>query len=113
MCRHCGVRSTRDLLELDCAGAEYDILFATSKRTLDSIHHVVAEYHDGMNEHRSEELDGFPSAHGFSVVRFPRIDEECGHFDASRRAISGDDEPGLGASRDASRVLHAPNDESR
>lgn len=73
-----------DLLKLDCEGAEYEILFGASEASLTRIRHIVGEYHEGLNEHMAHELRDFLQHRGFEVTLFPPMDEEGGHFHASR-----------------------------
>ena len=72
------------LLKLDCEGAEYEILYAASEKTLRAIRNIAMEYHVGMNEHSPPELVQFLREHGFRVELGPLIDEEGGYMIASR-----------------------------
>ena len=73
-----------DLLKLDCEGAEYEILFGADEATLGRIRHIAGEYHEGLNEHRADDLQAFLESKGFSFTLFPPLDQEGGHFHASR-----------------------------
>jgi len=79
-----------DLLKLDCEGAEYEILFAAGRDTLDRIRHIVGEYHEGLTPHRPMDLFEFLESHGFSTTRFAPLDEEGGVFHATRRSRARD-----------------------
>jgi FkbM family methyltransferase len=78
---------TCDVLKLDCEGAEYDILAATSAPVFARIRHIVAEWHVGLNGHQPDELRDLLRAHGFDVVRFTTTDIEGGMLHASRSAV--------------------------
>jgi FkbM family methyltransferase len=54
------------LLKLDCEGAEYEILYAASSRTLASIDEIVMEYHVGISPASAGRAFGIPR-----VTRFP------------------------------------------
>jgi FkbM family methyltransferase len=74
-----------DLLKLDCEGAEYEILEASSEATLAKVRHLVAEYHVGLNELGPEQLRRILERRGFDVTIFPPLDVEGGHLHATRR----------------------------
>ena len=74
-----------DLLKLDCEGAEYEILGATTPATLKKIRHVVGEYHVGLNDHESLELADILERAEFDVRLFPLLDVEGGYLHAARR----------------------------
>lgn len=58
-----------DYVKMDCEGAEYEILFHTSPETLQRIHHLCLEYHDGISAFSHQDLVQFLTEHGFQVVR--------------------------------------------
>ncbi|MDX6689288.1 MAG: hypothetical protein QOG15_745 [Solirubrobacteraceae bacterium] len=73
-----------DLLKLDCEGAEYEILYGCSARTLGRIRHLVLEYHEGLDAGGPDELESFLRERGFAVTRFAPLDIEGGHMHAER-----------------------------
>ncbi|MBC7262139.1 MAG: FkbM family methyltransferase [Chloroflexi bacterium] len=58
-----------DYVKMDCEGAEYEILFQTSPKTLQSIHHLCLEYHNGISAFSHQDLVRFLTGHGFQVVK--------------------------------------------
>lgn len=61
---------TCHLLKLDCEGAEYDILFAAPKNTLEKINNIVMEY----NDHEDiEKLKKFLEDAGFKTVCYQTL----------------------------------------
>ena len=72
------------LLKLDCEGAEYDILYAASRPTLDRIDAIAADYHVGLNDHTPAELTAFLEAAGFLVTATGLVDAEGGYLYARR-----------------------------
>jgi FkbM family methyltransferase len=56
-----------DFLKIDCEGAEYEILFSTSDRSLQKIKHVCLEYHDGVTQYSHEDLAAFFHSKNFQV----------------------------------------------
>jgi FkbM family methyltransferase len=60
-----------DYLKMDCEGAEYEILFNTSARTLQRIKHLCIEYHDGVTGFSHHDLVRFFVEHGFQVQLTP------------------------------------------
>jgi FkbM family methyltransferase len=60
-----------DYLKIDCEGAEYEILFAASATTLQKIHHLCLEYHNGITVHTGAELAQYLEARGFRVALRP------------------------------------------
>ena len=66
-----------DLLKLDCEGAEYEILYSTSREYLDRIDRIIIEYHDFEDTgNRIDELIEFLSKKGFKseiVKRYSQI----------------------------------------
>ena len=60
-----------DYLKMDCEGGEYDILLNAAPRTLQRIHHLCLEYHDGVTAHSHGELAAFLESHGFGVRLTP------------------------------------------
>jgi FkbM family methyltransferase len=60
-----------DFLKIDCEGAEFDILFRASERTLASVRYVALEYHDGVTAFSHRDLVRFFGENGFRVKRSP------------------------------------------
>lgn len=56
-----------EALKLDCEGAEYAILFNAPDGVLDSIDHIVLEYHDGVTAFSHRDLVKFMQGKGFQV----------------------------------------------
>jgi FkbM family methyltransferase len=56
-----------DLLKVDCEGSEFDIFFAASARTLNSIAAIVLECHE-YGGRKSQELTDFLENAGFDVI---------------------------------------------
>lgn len=56
-----------DYLKMDCEGAEYEVLFNTSRETLHKIRHLCLEYHDGVAGFSRQDLVRFLMERGFSV----------------------------------------------
>ena len=75
-----------NFLKLDCEGAEFPILFDAPKPTLRDIDRIAMEYHDGVTEHRHEELEHLLRSEGFSIRSHPSEDGgPFGHIWAKRR----------------------------
>lgn len=81
---------TCDLLKLDCEGAEYDILFCSSRDTLQRIRRISMEYHVGFNNHSLARLEQFLIDHGFRVNRTSIDNEGTGMLFATNQATSID-----------------------
>jgi FkbM family methyltransferase len=65
-------RLTRcDFLKIDCEGAEFDILFQASARTLGAVRYIALEYHDGVTAYSHRDLVRFLHDRGFRVRRRP------------------------------------------
>ena len=80
-----GLRSC-DLLKLDCEGAEYSILFGTSRSVLERIQRIVMEYHDGLTAHDHRDLTSFLNEQGFQVETFPNpVHSQLGYLRALRK----------------------------
>jgi FkbM family methyltransferase len=76
-----------DFLKLDCEGAEYDILMATTPEHLARIAHICLEVHDGVTIHSRQDLAGFLQRHGFDVRLAPNpVHANLGFLYAHRRA---------------------------
>jgi len=60
-----------DFLKMDCEGAEYDILFNTSKEVLCKIKHIALEYHDGITAFSHADLVLFLEEKGLRVKTYP------------------------------------------
>jgi FkbM family methyltransferase len=76
-----------DFLKIDCEGAEYEILFATSDDTLSRVRHIAMEYHDGVTDHSHSDLVRFLEHRGFDVrIRPNPVHREIGLLFASTRA---------------------------
>jgi len=68
-----------DFLKIDCEGAEYEILFNTSKQTLNKIKHICLEYHNGVTQFGHEDLVRFFQEKGFQVNLHPnRVHQDLG-----------------------------------
>lgn len=80
---------TCDLLKLDCEGAEYDVVFHASSKTLARIRRVAMEYHIGFNEHSPEQMQAFLEAHEFEVKTLAARDDGTGYIYARNRANEG------------------------
>jgi FkbM family methyltransferase len=78
------------VLKLDCEGAEYAILFNTPDAALDSIDHIVLEYHDGVTAFSHLDLVKFLEAKGFQVKTTANdVHTELGYLHAFKlRAIN-------------------------
>jgi FkbM family methyltransferase len=75
-----------DLLKLDCEGAEYAILFGTSRSVLERIAHIVMEYHDGLTAYDHRELISFLNERGFQIETFPNpVHPHLGYLRALRK----------------------------
>jgi len=58
-----------NFLKIDCEGAEYDILFSTTKKYLDKIDKVALEYHEGkFTKYGYKDLETFFRNHNFKVI---------------------------------------------
>jgi len=75
-----------DLMKMDCEGAEYEILFGVSERTLARIDRLIMEYHDvgeGRNHHA---LVAFLVKSGFVVRRVENlVHPNLGYLYAARQ----------------------------
>nr|MBC7244909.1 FkbM family methyltransferase [Chloroflexota bacterium] len=58
-----------DYVKMDCEGAEYEVLFQTSAETLQRIHHLCLEYHDGINGFSHQDLVRFLEQRGFQAIK--------------------------------------------
>ena len=56
-----------DLLKLDCEGAEYEILYATSKEIFNRIRRISMEFHEQFGTGKGVELKSYLEKHGFQV----------------------------------------------
>ena len=63
--RHC------DLLKIDCEGAEFSLLYATSDKILDRMSNIFLEYHDWVEGENSDELKQFLESKKFKVEKYP------------------------------------------
>ena len=74
-----------DLLKLDCEGAEYSILFNSSRSAMERIQRIVMEYHDNLVPHHHGELVRFLQDRGFQVETFPNpVHSNLGYLRARR-----------------------------
>ncbi len=73
------------LLKLDCEGAEYSILFNAPDSVLESIDHIVMEYHDGITQYNHGDLAKFLISKGFQVnVQGNYVHADLGYLHAYR-----------------------------
>ena len=77
---------TCDLLKLDCEGAEYDILFHSSRHTLQRIKRISMEYHLGFNHHSVAQLEQLLTSCGFLFNRTSSDEEGTGMLYATNQA---------------------------
>lgn len=57
-----------ELVKIDAEGAEYPILFNTSKKTLNKLQRIFFEYHDYIDpKFKIKELTGYLESHGFRI----------------------------------------------
>jgi FkbM family methyltransferase len=63
--------SSCDFLKIDTEGAEYDILFNTSPRTLERIERVCMEFHEGGAQFGRSDLVRFFESHSFRTAIRP------------------------------------------
>jgi FkbM family methyltransferase len=62
-----------DVLKIDVEGAEYPILFGTSRRTLRRIRRIILEYHDfEESEYHHKDLEKYLKHNGFKIAASPR-----------------------------------------
>ncbi|GIW71114.1 MAG: hypothetical protein KatS3mg102_0656 [Planctomycetota bacterium] len=64
-----------DLLKLDIEGAEYEVIYGASERTLARVARLAAEYHDPRPDDpaaRGRALADYLHQHGFAVRLVPR-----------------------------------------
>ena len=75
-----------DFLKLDCEGAEYEIIYAASPKTLARIHRIAMEYHDRVDKvTKAKELVAFLIGHGFRIVDFTDfVGHDCGFIRMER-----------------------------
>jgi len=67
-------------LKMDCEGAEYSIVSATSDATLKKCSRIAMEYHLGMNDGKPEQIVTRLEPLGFTVRMLPPSDEEGGYL---------------------------------
>jgi FkbM family methyltransferase len=72
------------LLKIDCEGAEYEILRATSDEAFEKIEAIALEYHVGLNAHGPLELKALLEKRDFAVRILPLEDVESGYLYALR-----------------------------
>ena len=78
-----------DLLKMDCEGAEYEVLYATSPEQLQRISRLRMEYHnlDGLRQHVGS-LSTYLVDNGFRIVRAIANTTANGMLWAERRGLS-------------------------
>lgn len=60
-----------DFMKMDCEGAEYDVLFNTSKEVFNYIHTISLEFHDlKSTEWNGETLSKHLEENGYSIAQF-------------------------------------------
>ena len=68
-----------DLLKIDCEGSEFNILYSTSKKTLNRINNIRLEYHNQQkNKANIGELKKYLLASGFKLIMFHPNSESVG-----------------------------------
>lgn len=74
-----------DLMKMDCEGAEYDIFFNTSKKTMDKISSISLEYHEDITKYGRTDLVKYLNEMGFKTkVRPHDLEENIGVIYASK-----------------------------
>lgn len=80
-----------DIMKLDCEGAEYEILFSLDKSKLNSIQHIVMEFHNPYNEEsKVKDLVKYLRENGF-IVQVPLDMNVLGYIYAKKSNISKND----------------------
>lgn len=92
-----------DLLKMDCEGAEYDILFASSVNTLGMVKRIVLEWHD-LPSRSHYDLVKFLESNNFKVkIEKNPIKDSIGFLAASNSLFASDGNE-INASFDSSRI---------
>jgi len=60
-----------DLIKIDCEGAEFALIYATSDEIFDKVSNIFLEYHDWTDGQNSEELKRFLEKKRFKVEKYP------------------------------------------
>ena len=80
-----------DLLNLDCEGAEYAILFNAEDHVLSRVDRIIMEYHDGLTEYEHNDLYRYLKKMGYQVEINPNyVHRDLGYLYAVREIISED-----------------------
>ena len=80
-----------DLLNLDCEGAEYAILFNAEDHVLSRVDRIIMEYHDGLTEYDHNDLYRYLTGRGYQVEITPNyVHRDLGYLYAVRKTISLD-----------------------
>ncbi len=80
-----------DLLNLDCEGAEYAILFNAEDYVLSRVDRIIMEYHDGLTEYDHNDLYRYLTGRGYQVEITPNyVHRDLGYLYAVRKTISLD-----------------------
>ncbi len=77
-----------DYLKLDCEGGEYEILFSTSKQTLDKIDRICMEVHDGMVPLNRQDMIKFLENAGYQTRLTPNpVHTELAYLYAEKTSL--------------------------